>query len=65
MQVVAACTIVTALCHSPLRPLSIDVAALTALDAGVLSQAAGLVLHLSLLLLALRMPVKAVEQMLH
>ena len=58
MQVVAACTVVTALCHSSLWPLSIDVAALTALDAGVLSQAIGLVLHLGFLFLALRMPFK-------
>ena len=61
VQVVAACTIVTALCHTPLWPLSIDVAALTAIDAGGLSQAIDLVLHLGLLLLALRMPFKSRE----
>ncbi len=62
---VAACTVVTALCHSSLWPLSIDVAALTALDAGVLSQGVDLVLPLGMPFLALRMPFKFLEQVLH
>ena len=34
MQVIAACVALTALCDAPVLPLCIDVAALTALDAG-------------------------------
>ena len=34
VQVVAACVALTALCDAPVLPLCIDVAALTALDAG-------------------------------
>ncbi len=37
VQVVAACTAVTALCNAPLWPLCIDVAVLTALNSGMLA----------------------------